>query len=157
MEADRGRNGQGTSKGGRRGEDILLYVPVGTVIREVSRYDPVAEDEASANAVDACHCHAAGEAEDPEELEAAEHRRNHRRVKWLLHPAAIRITSQPRTSLACRRLAKRPRHVRTARTHPSGSNKPMDVPMLLVAGASGAWGNTHFVTTSNQAKVRYQG
>jgi GTP-binding protein len=34
IKADRGRNGQGTSKGGKRGEDILLTVPVGTVIRD---------------------------------------------------------------------------------------------------------------------------
>lgn len=150
MKADRGRNGQGTSKGGRRGEDILLYVPVGTVIREVSRHDPVEEDEAerkrSRRHVTAMQ---AGEAEDPEEIEAAEHRREHRREKWLLHPAAIphHFTAEDFPGLPP------PRRNALAMSEPRGPirldlNKPMDVPMLLVAGASGGLGNTHFVTTS---------
>jgi GTP-binding protein len=156
MKADRGRNGQGTSKGGRRGEDILLYVPVGTVIREVSRTDPVAEDEAerkrSRRHVTAMQ---AGEAEDPEEIEAAEHRRNHRREKWLLHPAAIphHFTAEDFPGLPP------PRKNALAMSEPQGPirldlNKPMDVPMLLVAGASGGLGNTHFVTTS-KPKPKY--
>ncbi|GAB7331456.1 hypothetical protein MBLNU13_g02868t1 [Cladosporium sp. NU13] len=156
IKAERGRNGQGTSKGGRRGEDVLLYVPVGTVIREIWRHDPVAEDEAerkrSRRHVTAMQ---AGEAEDPEEIEAAEHRREHRREKWLLHPAAVphHFTAEDFPGLPP------PRKSPLAMSEPQGPirldlNKPMDVPMLLVAGASGGLGNTHFVTTS-KPKPKY--
>ncbi|KAJ5924194.1 GTPase Obg [Penicillium verhagenii] len=44
VRAERGRNGQGKSKGGRRGDDVLIQVPVGTVVREIARHDPVAEE-----------------------------------------------------------------------------------------------------------------
>src|SRR2546421_356494 len=42
IKAGRGKNGQGRAKGGERGEDVIVQVPVGTVVREGSRYDPVA-------------------------------------------------------------------------------------------------------------------
>src|SRR5215469_10468323 len=45
IKAGRGRNGMGSSRGGQRGEDIYIEVPVGTVVREVERYDPVAKEE----------------------------------------------------------------------------------------------------------------
>ncbi|KAJ5091240.1 GTPase Obg [Penicillium alfredii] len=44
IRASRGKNGQGKSKGGKRGDDILIQVPVGTVVREVERHDPVEEE-----------------------------------------------------------------------------------------------------------------
>jgi GTP-binding protein len=152
IKADRGRNGQGTSKGGKRGEDILLTVPVGTVIREVSRNDPIAEDEAERKRIRklaSASEEAALESEDPEIAEAEEHRRNHRREKWLLHPAAIphHFHAEDFPSLPP------PRRNVLAMSEPRGPirldlNKPMEVPMLLAAGAVGGLGNTHFVTTS---------
>lgn len=45
VRAGRGTNGQGSNKGGRRGEDVIITVPVGTIVREISREDPEAEDE----------------------------------------------------------------------------------------------------------------
>lgn len=156
MKADRGRNGQGTSKGGKRGEDILLTVPVGTVIREVSRFDPIAEEEEERqrNRRNA-YSRQSAEPQDAEEAEAEDHRRNHRRDKWLLHPAAIphHYTAEDFPALPPAR-----RNV-LASSEPRGPirldlNKPMDVPMLLIAGASGGLGNTHFVTTS-KPKPKY--
>ncbi|KAG7135271.1 GTPase MTG2 like protein [Verticillium longisporum] len=44
IRAERGKNGQGSAKAGQRGEDIIITVPVGTILREISREDPVAED-----------------------------------------------------------------------------------------------------------------
>ena len=44
IKAGRGKNGQGKGKGGKRGEDVLIQVPVGTVVRETGRVDPVAEE-----------------------------------------------------------------------------------------------------------------
>ncbi|PHH76381.1 hypothetical protein CDD80_1563 [Ophiocordyceps camponoti-rufipedis] len=44
IRASRGKNGQGASKTGTRGDDIVITVPVGTLVREVHRRDPVAEE-----------------------------------------------------------------------------------------------------------------
>ncbi|KAK1966202.1 obg family GTPase CgtA [Colletotrichum sublineola] len=44
IRAGKGKSGQGSSKGGQRGDDVIITVPVGTVVRELSREDPVAED-----------------------------------------------------------------------------------------------------------------
>ena len=45
LKAGRGKNGQGKSRGGERGDDIVVQVPVGTVVREIERVDPVAIEE----------------------------------------------------------------------------------------------------------------
>lgn len=44
VRAGKGIHGQGSAKSGNRGEDIVITVPVGTVVREVERVDPVAEE-----------------------------------------------------------------------------------------------------------------
>lgn len=44
IRAGKGKSGQGSSKGGQRGEDVIITVPVGTVVRELAREDPIAED-----------------------------------------------------------------------------------------------------------------
>lgn len=43
VRAGRGKHGQGSAKGGTRGEDVILTVPVGTIVREIQRSDPAAE------------------------------------------------------------------------------------------------------------------
>ncbi|CAN8103118.1 unnamed protein product [Discula destructiva] len=45
IRAERGTNGQGSNRAGRRGEDVIITVPVGTIIREISREDPQAEED----------------------------------------------------------------------------------------------------------------
>lgn len=42
-----GKHGQGSARSGTRGEDAIITVPVGTVVRELERHDPVAEEEAN--------------------------------------------------------------------------------------------------------------
>ncbi|PFH60835.1 hypothetical protein XA68_10242 [Ophiocordyceps unilateralis] len=44
VRAGRGKNGQGASKTGNQGEDVVITVPVGTLVREIDRRDPVAEE-----------------------------------------------------------------------------------------------------------------
>src|SRR3972149_6372932 len=45
--AERGQQGQGSGKHGRRGEDAVLRVPVGTQVKDVGSGEPVADlDEA---------------------------------------------------------------------------------------------------------------
>jgi len=51
VKAERGKNGMGKSKGGQRGEDVVIEVPVGTVITELGRWDAVAEEERDHNEV----------------------------------------------------------------------------------------------------------
>lgn len=50
IRAERGTNGQGSNRAGRRGEDVVITVPVGTVIREISREDPQYEEDLSRRA-----------------------------------------------------------------------------------------------------------
>lgn len=45
VHAGRGKNGQGSARSGTRGEDVIITVPVGTVVRELEREDPVADEE----------------------------------------------------------------------------------------------------------------
>ncbi|KAM3485736.1 hypothetical protein MY8738_001022 [Beauveria namnaoensis] len=44
VRAGHGQNGQGSSKGGVRGDDVIITVPVGTIVRELERQDPVADE-----------------------------------------------------------------------------------------------------------------
>lgn len=42
--AGRGKHGQGSAKGGSRGDDMVITVPVGTIVRELERQDPAGEE-----------------------------------------------------------------------------------------------------------------
>lgn len=137
MKAGRGKNGQGKNKGGQRGEDILIKVPVGTVVREVSRYDPVAEEEERAKL-------RAGQIyKEP----AGETRGTWRRDKWMLHPSSLP------SDYAMAEFPPLPRSRRSAvaSLQPPAPisldlSKPMEQPILLAAGAVGGLGNPHFIT-----------
>ncbi|OQO06486.1 hypothetical protein B0A48_08269 [Cryoendolithus antarcticus] len=156
LKAGRGKNGQGTSKGGRRGEDVVLTVPVGTVVREVWRVDPVEEEEMGRRGK--------GFGADLDREEREEHEGNGegegkwqgtdqslkwRREKWLLYPGILpkSFTSADFPALP------RPRRSNLAVSQPPAPlrldlDKPMATPMLLAAGAMGGLGNPHFVTKS---------
>ncbi|KAI4191219.1 MAG: hypothetical protein L6R41_000266 [Letrouitia leprolyta] len=128
IRAARGKNGQGKGKGGQRGEDILVQVPVGTVIREISRSDPVAEEEKERRS--------AGN-------DDGEVRGQWRRDKWILYPssvpsdyATVDFPNLQRSRLSAQLPA--PIHL--------DLSQPMESPMLLAAGAPGGLGNPHFVS-----------
>ncbi|KZF25075.1 GTP-binding protein Obg/CgtA [Xylona heveae TC161] len=160
LKAGRGRNGRGKNKGGERGEDVLLQVPVGTVVREISRYDPLAEEEErrklylktqkknssilegeESESEQRVH----GSALTDFESQSIEFRRD----KWLLHPA-----SAP-SDFATTEFPPLPR---VRRSHLSmmqlpapislDLSKPMEQPLLLAAGAAGGLGNPHFISRS---------
>ncbi|KAI9811047.1 MAG: GTPase of the mitochondrial inner membrane that associates with the large ribosomal subunit [Pycnora praestabilis] len=138
LKAGRGKNGRGKSKGGERGEDIVVQVPVGTVIREVSRYDPVAEEDEREKL-------AAGEMEPIE----GDRRGQWRRDKWILYPA-----SMP-SEFATAEFPALPRARKSNLTmaQPEAPialdlSEPMEKPILLAAGAMGGLGNPHFCTKS---------
>ncbi|KAF2138017.1 uncharacterized protein K452DRAFT_291054 [Aplosporella prunicola CBS 121167] len=139
LKAGRGRNGQGKLKGGERGEDVLITVPVGTVVRELWRRDPVDEDleryreeKARKRALK----------ESGEEVTPGEFKHE----QWLLYPGAS-------PSIFLKEIPKipGPRRAPIAHMEPRGPlrldlDKPMERPMLLVAGAVGGLGNPHFIS-----------
>lgn len=138
IKAGRGRNGQGKSKGGQRGEDVLIQVPLGTVVREVSRYDPAEEESERAQI----------EAGTMEPIEG-DRRGEWRRDKWILYPS----TMPAEYATAEFPALPRPRKSNLAMTQPSAPismdlSEPMEQPILLAAGAVGGLGNPHFVTRS---------
>ncbi|KAG9602365.1 GTP-binding protein Obg, partial [Aureobasidium melanogenum] len=145
LKAGRGKNGQGKGQGGTRGEDILITVPVGTIVREVWRHDPVAEEELADKRAKAMGADAVFD----DEPGVVDNTRKWRRDKWLLFPGAM---PQSFTSADFPPLP-RPRRSQIAMAQPPAPirldlDTPMDTPQLLAAGAMGGLGNPHFVTKS---------
>jgi GTP-binding protein len=142
IKAGRGKNGQGKSQGGERGQDIVFTVPVGTVIREVSRQDPIEEEE---QRVRNARQRARETGEEFEDVHA-----HMSREKFVVYPG----TMLPRDLALGEGPAPRIRRSSAlAAMQPSSPIRldlsvPMDKPMLLAAGAVGGLGNPHFVTTS---------
>lgn len=137
IRASRGRNGQGKSRGGKRGEDILIQVPVGTVVREVERHDPVAEELARMRKP---------KEETVDEDGDVVHFTPVRHDRWVLYPGA-----NPSDFLTVSFPRLKPRRQGIAAMEPEAPihldlSQPMDKPMLLVAGGAGGLGNPHFVT-----------
>lgn len=138
IRASRGKNGQGKSKGGKRGEDVLIQVPVGTVVREVSRYDPVAEEEKNSE-LERLH---KGDDDEMDEIGIPSIRHD----RWVLYPGAnpsdflttVFPKNPPRRQPIAALEPKAPIHLDLAH--------PMDKPSLLAAGGAGGLGNPHFYT-----------
>ncbi|MCJ1419514.1 GTPase of the mitochondrial inner membrane that associates with the large ribosomal subunit [Xylographa parallela] len=133
LKAGRGKNGQGSSKGGQRGEDVLIQVPVGTVVREVSRYDPVTEESEKLNMT----------------ANSASVESNTHRDKWILYPASdpseyatAEFPDLPKPRISNLAIMQPPSPISM------DLSEPMEQPMLLAAGAVGGLGNPHFVTKS---------
>lgn len=138
IRAGKGSNGRGKGKGGQRGEDVIIHVPVGTVVREVSRYDPVAEEE------ERLQLSKITKPKDGDEV-----RGQWRRDRWVLHPASS--LSEYATMEFPPLPALRRSNLQILQPHAPISldlSKPMDQPMLLAAGATGGRGNPHFVSSS---------
>ncbi|KAJ5747145.1 GTP-binding protein Obg/CgtA [Penicillium nucicola] len=161
LRASRGRNGQGKSKGGKRGDDILIQVPVGTVVREISRHDPVEDAWARIREEEEAE-HIAQEEQkmfgNPDELEDPEgpeyglretedpEFNSIRHDRWVLHPSA-----KPSDFLMVEFPKSYPRRQNIAAMEPKAPiwldlSKPMDKPLLLAAGGAGGYGNPHFST-----------
>ena len=146
VKASRGRNGQGKSQGGERGEDIVIQVPVGTIVREVWRHDPVTDEEQSGRRSKGYGADMTGEGEGEE---GPDNTKKWRRDRWLLFPGGLpqHFTAADFPPLP------RPRRSNLSMSQPEAPvyldlDKPNDAPMLLAAGAMGGLGNPHFVTKS---------
>ncbi|KZL79475.1 obg family gtpase [Colletotrichum incanum] len=174
IRAGKGKSGQGSSKGGQRGDDVIITVPVGTVVRELSREDPVAEDAMLQRALKAQkkaekRAKLAREAElarreleeglkEEDEDTAGEENRGTKQVveddfdepedpdrsKFLLYPGLSK------SDLKTISLPRAP--TRTRLYHqPAGPiqldlSRPSPQPILLAVGGIGGLGNPHFVS-----------
>lgn len=148
LKAGRGKNGQGASRGGARGEDLLLTVPVGTVVREIWRVDPVEIEHARQDA-EAAKKQGKIQRTEAEfgDVDGSEQSTEFRREKWLIYPGTL-----PKAfSVADFPATPKPRRSHLTSLQPPTPlrldlDKPMETPMLLAAGAMGGLGNPHFVT-----------
>lgn len=146
IRATRGTNGQGSNKAGKRGEDVIITVPVGTVVRELSREDPEAEEQYRRRLYkrnkplpkpedDSTDAQRDGISEEPEydnpELE-----------KWILYPG---IASSEKKKIFVPDLPARDKlFAQPPAPIQLDLSKPMARPVLLAAGALGGLGNPHF-------------
>jgi GTP-binding protein len=145
VKAGRGIGGQGKSQGGRRGADVLIQVPVGTVVRELSRSDPAAEEEQKWR-----------ETMGSEDAEAEDlDQKLFRRDRWILYPG---VSKEEAKELGLPR-PPRPRKNALKVMEPPAPitldlDEPMEKPMLLAAGAVGGLGNPHFMSRE-EPKPKY--
>lgn len=136
VKAGRGRNGKGKLQGGQRGNDVVIQVPVGTVVREIGRYDPVAEKELELREL-------RGRMPEEEALRIISSKREH----WLLYPGAV-ASDYLTTDFP---VLPPPQRLNIAAMQPPSPihldlSRHMEEPMLLAAGAVGGYGNPHFVS-----------
>lgn len=141
-----GGHGQGGDMGGKRGKDVVLEVPVGTVVREIKRWDPVQ--------IQMDLERQARRSKDGEE--AMQTLAN----KWLLYPG---LTPRERSDFDRFPHLPRARRSALAAMEPPAPfrldlDEAMDVPMVLAAGALGGFGNPHFVSREHpRPKVATKG
>ena len=130
IKAGRGKNGQGKTRGGERGDDVVITVPVGTVVREIERTDFAAEEE------ERRMLEAGGSTPYKWDQE-----------KWLLYPAITKEDIATAEFPSLPRGRKSPLAMAQAKAPISlDLSVPMERPILLAAGAVGGLGNPHFVS-----------
>ncbi|KAK0714592.1 hypothetical protein B0H67DRAFT_578553 [Lasiosphaeris hirsuta] len=149
IRAGKGKTGQGSARGGTRGDDVVITVPVGTIITELSRKDPEAENalwESQHNKKTRINIRRDdGTEEGHEEVpEEDEYEDDPGRKKWMLYPG---ISSSEAKSIILPDLPYRDR----VYSQPKSPlyldlSKPTPRPILLAAGGLGGLGNPHFVS-----------
>ncbi|OAQ69029.1 GTP-binding protein [Pochonia chlamydosporia 170] len=181
IRAGRGKHGQGSAKGGARGEDVIITVPVGTIVRELEREDPAADEAMNIKAYMALQkqrrkeellleeekrkrAEDLGELENeeildrkgrpklaPEEEEEDVEVDDPTRQKWLLYPG---MSKSEMKSTSFPRLPRR---------HPFLQQPPAPIyldlsrptprPILLAAGGIGGLGNPHFTSREHPKPI----
>ncbi|KAH6633389.1 P-loop containing nucleoside triphosphate hydrolase protein [Boeremia exigua] len=152
IKGGRGRNGQGKVKGGERGADVLIKVPVGTIVREIQRHDPVdiLLQEAERAERERGRAEANGDVVEED---------GYKKDRWLVYPGTV-PTELNRMKFP--QLPK-PRKSHLAALEPQSPlwldlDKHMETPMLLAAGAMGGLGNPNFMTPfNNRPKMATRG
>ncbi|KAF4342503.1 GTP-binding protein OBG [Fusarium beomiforme] len=169
VRAGRGKHGQGSAKSGTRGEDVIITVPVGTVVRELEREDPVLDEEMDMRLWRAQkkqkrledrmaalerkrrqdeneEAYEEGEEDEVEEDEE-EGDQDPERRKWLLYPGLsktdIKQTVFPRLPKRTRLLKQPPPTIHL------DLSRPTPKPILLATGGIGGLGNPHFTSRAH--------
>lgn len=150
IRATRGTNGQGSNKAGKRGEDVIITVPVGTVVREISREDPEADDEFQRMArrsqvflpdAESERSEVDGSGRRPPQDQQAD---NPDIDKWVLYPG---ISTSEKKKLSVPKLPRREKlYAQPPAPIHLDLSRPTRRPILLAAGAIGGLGNPHFVS-----------
>ncbi|KAH9887115.1 GTP-binding protein Obg/CgtA [Xylariomycetidae sp. FL2044] len=161
LRAGRGKTGQGSNRGGARGDDVVIQVPVGTVVRELERTDPMVEEaalyrqarererqhQALVKEIEARNAEMTAEeairapAALLEMPEPPEHPNLH---KFTLYPG---ISGSDRRTLTLPRLPRRERiYAQPEAPVRLDLSTPTPRPILLAAGGVGGLGNPHFVS-----------
>ncbi|KAL6881190.1 P-loop containing nucleoside triphosphate hydrolase protein [Trichoderma novae-zelandiae] len=178
VRAGRGRHGQGSGKGGMRGEDAIITVPVGTIVQEIERHDPAADEEIALKAYQALkkqrrrellaqqqQQREAGVEQEAEE-DALEGRRSRyispeddydpdaddpEREKWLLYPG------MSKTEMKSAEFPKLPKRTRYFQQPPPpvylDLSRPTPTPILLAVGGINGLGNPHFTSRNHPRPV----
>ncbi|KAK4181916.1 hypothetical protein QBC36DRAFT_316878 [Triangularia setosa] len=140
VRAGRGKTGQGSAKGGQRGDDVVLSVPVGTIVREISRDDPEAVEEYLTKK-------RRKRRRDPVPVEMDEDGEpieDPSRKKWILYPG---MSSSERKRVELPDLPNRDRILKQPKAPVYlDLSRPSPRPILLAAGGLGGLGNPHFVS-----------
>jgi len=141
VRAGKGKSGMGSSRGGPRGEDVVIAVPVGTVVRELSRDDPEAESRFLRKRNRKRRRQGPVPVEEGPDGEPIE---DPNREKWLLYPG---MSSSERKRVALPPLPQRDRILQISQepVHLDLS-RPTPRPILLAVGGLGGLGNPHFVS-----------
>lgn len=149
IRATRGTNGQGSNRAGKRGEDVIITVPVGTVVRETGREDPEADEDFRRRAKKSRHflpTENDGQKGDDSDQPPPDEQQydNPDMDKWVLYPG---ISSSQKKKLSVPRLPKREKlYAQPPAPIHLDLSRPTRRPLLLAAGAIGGLGNPHFVS-----------
>ncbi|PVI04123.1 GTP-binding protein Obg/CgtA [Periconia macrospinosa] len=143
VKAGRGKNGQGKMRGGERGSDVLITVPVGTIVREIQRHDPI-QNEIDEQQRPKRSRRKQEESDMTAEIEGTG---QYRKDKWLVFPGMVPSEVNRMTFPKL----PPPRKSHLAALQPAAPiwldlDKHMETPMLLAAGSMGGMGNTHFMS-----------
>ncbi|KAK3391096.1 mitochondrial GTPase 2-like protein [Podospora didyma] len=145
VRAGKGKHGQGSSRGGTRGDDVVITVPVGTIVRELSRNDPEAENVFLGSSKKNRKRQSRAPVPVPKEAGPGEEQlEDPERHKWLLYPG---ISSTDARNMELPPLPSRDRLFAQPKP-PLNLDlfRPTPRPILLAAGGLGGLGNPHFVS-----------
>ncbi|GMK54955.1 hypothetical protein CspeluHIS016_0200110 [Cutaneotrichosporon spelunceum] len=134
-----GGNGAGNLRHGRRGDDVTVVVPVGTVVREIGR-----EGEAEKT----------GRENDDLGL-SREERHKRTQDRWFVQHPTLQPNDRELVEAegTCRRAGRWSRPTPTFEQEPAlelDIAAPLAAPLLLARGGAGGLGNPHFVGGSNR-------
>ncbi|KAM0524554.1 hypothetical protein ACHAPE_000651 [Trichoderma viride] len=169
IRAGRGIHGQGSGKSGMRGSDIVITVPVGTIVQEIERHDPAADEDMAVRAFQVqkkqrrreflaqqqLQVEVEEEEEEPQETDRHSRWKNPEddydpdaddpeRGKWLLYPG------MSKSDVKSAEFPKLPKRTRLFQQPPPliylDLSKPTPTPILLATGGIGGLGNPHFTS-----------